>query len=190
MPQHPNEHKRHLFKQLSTPQEMATPQDIGKKNVLRDKAAQDPKGLHNVKGYDFNKGVDYDKIIDSMATTGFQATHLSKAIDIINTMRKENCTIFLGYTSNLVSSGLRDVFRYLAEHKHVDAIVTSAGGVEEDLIKCLKPFLIGRFDAPGKELRAQGINRAGNIYIPNSRYGMFEDFLIPILKKLHEQQQK
>ena len=31
-------------------------------------------------------------------------------------------TIFLGYTSNLVSSGLRETLRYLVEHKHVSAI--------------------------------------------------------------------
>jgi deoxyhypusine synthase len=29
------------------------------------------------------------------------------------------CTIFLGYTSNLISSGLRDVFRYLVQNKMV-----------------------------------------------------------------------
>lgn len=169
---------------------MVKPKDIGKKHVLRDKGTKDPEGLQEIHGYNFNKGVNYDKIIDSMAQTGFQATHLSKAIDIIHAMRKEKCTIFLGYTSNLVSSGLRDVFRYLVEHRYVDAVVTSAGGVEEDIIKCLKPFLLGTFDASGKELRSKGINRAGNIFIPNSRYGLFEDFLIPILKKLHEQQQK
>lgn len=43
--------------------------------------------------------------------------------------------IFLGYTSNLVSSGVRESIRYLAQHKMVDVIVTTAGGVEEDLIK-------------------------------------------------------
>jgi len=29
------------------------------------------------------------------------------------------CTIFLGYTSNLISSGVRESIRYLAEHKMV-----------------------------------------------------------------------
>jgi deoxyhypusine synthase len=39
-----------------------------------------------VKGYDFNKGVNYEEIFKSFATTGFQATHLHKAIEIINSM--------------------------------------------------------------------------------------------------------
>ena len=55
------------------------------------------------------------------------------------------CTIFLGYTSNLVSSGLRETIRFLAQHNMIDCIVTSAGGVEEDLIKCLCPTFLGMF---------------------------------------------
>ena len=30
-----------------------------------------------------------------------------------------NCTIFLGYTSNIISSGVRDILRYLAQHNMV-----------------------------------------------------------------------
>ena len=45
------------------------------------------------------------------------------------------CTIFLGYTSNMASCGVRDTLRYLVQHNMVDCIVTSAGGVEEDFIK-------------------------------------------------------
>ena len=41
-----------------------------------------------IKGYDFNEGVDYDKIIDSFSSTGFQASHLSQAIEIVNEMQK------------------------------------------------------------------------------------------------------
>ena len=52
-------------------------------------------------------------------------------------------TIFLGYTSNMASCGVRDTIRYLVEHKMVDCIVTTAGGVEEDLIKCLAPTYLG-----------------------------------------------
>lgn len=33
---------------------------------------------------------------------------------------KSGCTIFLGYTSNLISSGVRESIRYLAEHKMVE----------------------------------------------------------------------
>lgn len=166
---------------------MTTKLKKGKENVLRE--SEEPKGL-SVKGYDFNKGIDYEKIIDSFATTGFQATNVAKAITIIKKMREEKCTIYLGYTSNMITSGLRETFRYLAQHKMVDIIVTTAGGIEEDIIKCIKPFIIGNFEAEGAELREKGINRTGNIFVPNSRYCKFEDFLMPLLKKLTEKQKK
>ena len=40
-------------------------------------------------------------------------------------------------------------------------MVTTAGGVEEDLIKCLAPTYLGEFSLRGKELRENGINRWG-----------------------------
>ena len=51
------------------------------------------------------------------------------------TRRHTRCKIFLGYTSNLVSAGTREQLKYLAKHSMVDVIVSSAGGIEEDLIK-------------------------------------------------------
>jgi len=159
-----------------------------KENVLRE--SQEPKNYTPIKGYEFNDKLNYDKLINSFLTTGFQATNLAKAIEIVNKMRKDKCTIYLGYTSNLVTSGLRDIFRYLVEHKLVDIIVTTAGGVEEDIIKCIEPFILGSFEADGKELREKGINRTGNIFVPNSRYCRFEDFFVPELEKIVNQQNK
>nr|XP_020011525.1 deoxyhypusine synthase isoform X3 [Castor canadensis] len=100
------------------------------------------------------------------------------------------CTIFLGYTSNLISSGLRETIRYLVQHnmvgppRGVDVLVTTAGGVEEDLIKCLAPTYLGEFSLRGKELRENGINRIGNLLVPNDNYCKFEDWLMPILDQM------
>ncbi|EPB74989.1 deoxyhypusine synthase, partial [Ancylostoma ceylanicum] len=149
----------------------------------------------------------------SYLSTGFQATHLGKAIMEVNAMldarEKEqtdekrghffpypekrpipSCTIFLGYTSNLVSSGLREVLRFVVQHNLVDCVVTSAGGVEEDLIKCLRPSYLGDFRMDGKQLRSRGLNRAGNILIPNDNYCAFEDWLSPILDDCLKEQQE
>jgi deoxyhypusine synthase len=35
------------------------------------------------------------------------------------TMRKNNCAIFLGYTSNMASCGVRETIRFLVQHKMV-----------------------------------------------------------------------
>ncbi|HPD81804.1 MAG TPA: deoxyhypusine synthase [Candidatus Pacearchaeota archaeon] len=143
-----------------------------------------------IEGYDFNKGVDYEKIIDSFSKTGFQASNLSQAIDIVNEMIKVNSKIYLGYTSNMVSSGLREIIRYLVEHKKVDVCVTSGGGFEEDIIKCLADTVLGDFRLPGKELREKAINRIGNLLVPNNNYIQFEEFSMPILEELYAEQKK
>lgn len=101
----------------------------------------------------------------------------------------DKTTIFLGYTSNLISSGLRETLRWLVQHKHVSAIVTTAGGVEEDFIKCLAPTYLGTFTAAGATLRKQGMNRIGNLFVPNSNYCAFEDWIVPILDTMLEEQE-
>jgi deoxyhypusine synthase len=70
----------------------------------------------------------------------------------------------------------------------VHAIVTTAGGVEEDFIKCLAPTFIGDFKIKGSDLRLKGINRIGNLLIPNENYCKFEDWLSPILHKITDEQ--
>lgn len=161
-----------------------------------------------VKGYDFNKGVDYHELFKSYKSIGFQANSMGIAIDIINNMinwklsdepitedeselyldpkirEKTRCTIFLGYTSNMASCGMRDIIRYLCEHRMVDCIVTTCGGIEEDFIKCLAPFYLGDFALKGKDLREQGLNRIGNLLVPNDNYCKFEDWITPLLNEM------
>ncbi|KAG4302449.1 hypothetical protein PCANB_001256 [Pneumocystis canis] len=139
--------------------------------------------------------VSIEELIKTMYSTGFQATNLAIAVDIINEMRnwrssekEERCTIFLGYTSNLVSSGVRESIRYLVQHKKISCIVTTAGGIEEDIIKCLGHTYLGKFELDGSNLRKKGINRIGNLLIPNENYCKFEDWIIPIFDTLLEEQ--
>ncbi len=160
---------------------------IARENILR--KSEEVSGVA-IKGYEFNEGVDYDKLLDSFASTGFQASGLSKAMEIVNNMIKDDAFIYLGYTSNMVSSGMREVIRYLIENKKVHACVSTAGGVEEDIIKCLGDFVLGDFKASGAKLRERGINRIGNIFVANSRYCEFEDFFQPLLEEIYQEQKK
>jgi deoxyhypusine synthase len=152
------------------------------------KKSVSPKGLAEVKGFDFSKAFDINEFLSSYASTGFQATHLAKGIEIIKAMRKAKARIFLGYTSNMVSSGLREVIAYLVKNKMVDVLVTTAGGVEEDIIKSLKPFLIGDFHCDDAELREKGVNRIGNIFVPNDRYIEFEKLMNKFFLRMLEKQ--
>lgn len=100
------------------------------------------------------------------------------------------CKVFLGYTSNLISSGLREVILHLVKHNHVSAIVTTAGGIEEDFIKCLGHTYLGDFNLDGAQLRKKGMNRIGNLVIPNDNYCKFEDWLTPILDAMLREQKE
>jgi deoxyhypusine synthase len=158
-----------------------------------------PEGSREVNGPDFNdfagRNITVAELMSGYSDIGFQASSLGDAVRIINEMRAwrdpetgDKTTIFLGYTSNLISSGLREVIRYLVQHKHVSAIVTSAGGIEEDFIKCLAPTFHSSFSADGADLRKRGFNRIGNLMVPNSNYCSFEDWVVPILDKMLEEQ--
>lgn len=148
------------------------------------------EGFPAIKGMEFGKKVDLGMLLASFASTGFQAAQLSQAIEIVKAMRKDKATIILSCTSNIISSGLREIVRWLVQHRHIDILVMTAGGVEEDLIKCLRPFVVGKFEAPGAMLHTEGINRTGNIFVPNDRFVKFEDFIDPILDELHERQKR
>ena len=126
-------------------------------------------GKEEVRGYDFNKGLDYNEVFKTYRHTGFQATSLGLAIEEVNKMikwrlsdepidedeqeeykdmekrKQTRCTIFLGMTSNMSSCGMREYIRYLCQHKMIDCIVTTTGGIEEDIMKCLAPCFIGDF---------------------------------------------
>ncbi|MFH1663985.1 MAG: deoxyhypusine synthase [archaeon] len=124
------------------------------------------------------------ELVSAMKSIGFQATHLSKAAEIIHKMQEEKCTVFLSFTSNMVSSGLRELFAFMLKHKMVSAVITSVGSVEEDLMKTHKPFLLGSFDVNDLELHKKGINRIGNVFVPNERYEWLEKQLMPFFSEM------
>lgn len=160
--------------------------DINEK-VARDNLLRESEEVDGIKieGYDFDNGVDYADIIGSFKSSGAQASEFNKAMEIVNCMIKDEAFVFLGYTSNMVSSGNRDIIRWLAKHNKINALVTTAGGIEEDFIKCLGDFYLGDFRAPGKDLREKGINRIGNIFVSNNRYIEFENWIQPILEEIY-----
>ncbi|GLG99266.1 Probable deoxyhypusine synthase [Gryllus bimaculatus] len=184
-------------------------------NAVLVKSVPLPAGTPIIKGYDFNKGINYHALLETYLSSGFQATYFGQAVDEVRKMllcrrqalpedkeddsfeedefikRRSNCTIFLGYTSNMVSCGVRESIKFLAQHRMIDCIVTTAGGVEEDLIKCLGHTYLGDFALDGRRLREKGINRIGNLLVPNENYCRFEDWVMPILDKmLTEQKEK
>lgn len=162
-----------------------------KKNKLyyQIKKSVDLSKLPEIKGYDFEK-LNYDELLDSFNTTGLQATELGKAIEIGKTIEREKVPIYLSFTSNMVSSGVRETIKYLVKHKKVSVLITAAGGIEEDVIKAKSPFRIGNFDVKGEALFDSGISRIGNIFATNEHYTYLEFFLRKVFEKLQKEKTK
>lgn len=198
------------------PNAAATSQVDATHNIIMAFSEEIPENAVPVQGVDFDAMIrectdtDNDRlarIIKACYTTGFQSTNVGAAIDEINKMlnwkpaepapgeepvpeSKSFCKIFLGYTSNMVSSGMREIIRFLVKHKLVHCIVTTAGGIEEDFIKCLAPTIVGDFHLEGDGLRKKGMNRIGNLLMPNENYRLFEDWLVPILDQMVDETKK
>lgn len=140
----------------------------------------------SIQGYNHDQEFSLAKLLEASATTGIQASNLARAVQIIKNMRKEGATIFLSYTSNMVSSGVRESIRWLVQNKLVDVLCTTAGAIEEDYIKTFHDFKMGDFGAQGRMLSEGGIQRIGNIFVPIDRYTVFEQHFAPLLGSLEQ----
>lgn len=141
-----------------------------------------------VKGYQIDEKMPVSKLMENLETIGFQATHLAQSVPVLKKMRNNNSTIFMSFTSNMVSSGLRELFAQVVKEKLVDVIVTSVGSIEEDIMKTINPFLLGEFNMDDVELHKKGINRIGNVLVPDNRYEDLEDVLRPVFTEALEEQ--
>lgn len=127
-----------------------------------------------------------------LASGGFTAKKLGTACEIIRGMlREQQCTVFLSFPACIVSTGARGVIRKLVEERLVDVIVTTCGTLDHDLARVWKKYYHGDFIMDDAELRRKGINRLGNILIPDESYGIvLERKMQPILKELYKSGKK
>ncbi|MBK5133093.1 deoxyhypusine synthase [Candidatus Bathyarchaeota archaeon] len=126
-----------------------------------------------VKDYELKEGLSLKDLITQMEDAwGFTAGKLSSGINILERMVKDqNCTKFLSFTANLVATGTRGVFKELVKRKMVDLIITTCGTLDHDIARCWKNYYKGSFVMNDNILHKKGINRLGNILVPNESYG-------------------
>jgi deoxyhypusine synthase len=127
-----------------------------------------------------------------LASGGFTAKKLGVACDILRKMfREKQCTIFLSFPACIISTGTRGVIRKLVEEKLVDVIVTTCGTLDHDLARVWKKYYHGEFLMDDVDLHRRGINRLGNILIPNDSYGIvLEQKMQPILSDIYNEGKK
>ena len=147
--------------------------------------------MGHVKDFHWERGMSAEDLVSRLASVGFQSVEMGRATETIIKMKESGAKIFLTFTSNMVTSGLRGFFAQLVSLKMADVIVTTVGGIEEDIMKTAgEKFEIGSFSADDFELYEKGTNRVGNLFITNKSYEKFEEIINSMLKKLYEKQNR
>lgn len=140
-----------------------------------------------VNDFKWKEGMSVSELVGSFSELGFQSVELSKAAEVIVKMKKDNAKIFLTFTSNMVTSGLRGFFAQIVNLGMADFIVTTVGGIEEDIMKATgEKFDIGNFDSDDVELHEKGVFRVGNLLINVESYMNFENKIMEILSELYK----
>jgi deoxyhypusine synthase len=134
----------------------------------------------------------HDLVLEFDKSGGFTAKKVSEGVKILNKMRKEkNCVRFLSFPACICSTGTRGVIKYLIEKKFFDVIITTTGTLDHDLARIWRDYYHGSFLADDKKLHQKGVNRLGNIFIPNECYGeILEEKMRPILDDIYKKNNK
>lgn len=128
-----------------------------------------------------------EEMVDSFGNLGYQATELHEATKVVLKMKRSSVKIFLTFTSNMVTSGLRGFFAQLCSLKIPNILVTTSGAIEEDIMKSLgEDFEIASFHADDTALHERGENRVGNLVIRSESYMKFEDKMNEYLKQIYQ----
>lgn len=133
-----------------------------------------------------------DNLIRQMLESGgFSAKNLAKGVDILEMMNNNNCVKFLSFPACIISTGTRGIIRDMVKKRLVDVIITTTGMLDHDLARIWRNYYHGNFFMDDRELHKKGINRLGNILIPNENYGIIlEKKLQPIFKKIFRERKE
>ncbi len=154
----------------------------------------DPSDFEDpVLDYNFNKIQNTSDLIDQMSVAGgFTATKLAKARDMLYKMFEEagneGVVNWVSFPAALCATGTRGFFLELVKRRLVDVIVTTCGTLDHDLARTYRNYFHGDFELDDIALGQQGLNRLGNVIIPNECYGeILEARVLPWLGEIEEE---
>ncbi len=127
-----------------------------------------------IKDYDFAENLSAEELVAQMEKAwGFTAGKLAVGVNILeNMIETKECIKFLSFTGNLVATGTRGVLRELVKRKLVDVVITTCGTIDHDMARCWKDYYRGSFVMNDSKLHEEGVNRLGNVLVPNDSYGV------------------
>ena len=130
------------------------------------------------------KGASITEIVDGMrGSGGFTAKNLAVAVDILEDMLKDDKSVnFLSFPACIIATGARGLVKEMVKRKMFDVIITTCGTLDHDLARTAEHYYHGDFNLDDAMLRDEGVNRLGNILVPNESYGIvLENIMKPYL---------
>jgi deoxyhypusine synthase len=146
-----------------------------------------------IRDYEFSEKMSVEELVMQMEKAwGFTAGKLAVGVKILERMiRMKDCLKFLSFTGNLTATGTRGVFKELVQRKLVDVVITTCGTLDHDMARCWKNYYKGSFIMNDAKLHEQGINRLGNVLVPNDSYGtIIEEKIQTLLQDLWKEDTK
>jgi len=142
--------------------------------------------MKKVKDFIWKPNMRVSELVGGFENLGYQAIELAEAKKVVLKMKRSGAKIFLTFTSNMVTSGLRGFFAQLCSLKLPNILVTTSGAIEEDLMKVLgEDFELASFYSDDTAMHERGENRVGNLLIRNESYMKFEDKMQEFLEKIY-----
>ncbi len=133
------------------------------------------------------EGMSVKEMIDAMGSSGgFTARKLHQALEVMRRMMgSRDCLRFLSFPACIMATGTRGVIVEMVRRGMVDVIITTCGTLDHDLARAWKDYYHGDFNLDDAELRHEGVNRLGNVLVPDECYGeLLEEKLLPMLEEI------
>jgi len=124
-----------------------------------------------------------DLILQMKEGAGFGARRLAEAVDIFESMIKDqDTTIFLTLAGALIPGGMRNIIAEFIKNNYIDVLITTGAILTHDLVEAFGfRHYHGRADLNDEELQDKGLNRIYNILLPNEAYIGLEKRITKIL---------
>jgi len=138
------------------------------------------------------KHMQANEIIKQMKRSGgFTAKKMAVGVEILEKMFSEECTTFLSFPACIIATGTRGIIKDLIKERLVDVVITTCGTLDHDLARIWRDYYHGDFLMDDVKLHQEGINRLGNVLVPNESYGIIlEKKMQPILDELWTKRKK
>lgn len=143
-----------------------------------------------VRDYQLYSGMTVAELLRQMKESwGFTAAKIARGADIFKKMIDDKgCVKFLSFPACIVATGTRGVLKEIVKRRLVDVIITTCGTLDHDLARSWKEYYRGFFNMDDGELHRRGVNRLGNVLVPNESYGLIiEEKMQEMLAALWEE---